>query len=83
MVTCTGAVADHRLPLRPSEVEAFVRALAAKFGLAAGTPGELPELARKWVDPLHDDLTKNPGAAVVVDNKVQPGNEAAPKPEDN
>src|SRR5260221_5653500 len=33
----TGATADHRLPLRASEVELFTRALAAKLGLG-GTP---------------------------------------------
>src|SRR5208282_3520173 len=29
----SGAVADHRLPLRASEVEAFARALAAALGV--------------------------------------------------
>ena len=34
MPTNTGAMADHRLPLRASEVEDFARALAAEIGHA-------------------------------------------------
>ena len=32
----TGSSADHRLPLRASEVEVFARALAAKLGIGTG-----------------------------------------------
>ncbi|MGH7803279.1 MAG: molybdopterin oxidoreductase, partial [Candidatus Binatia bacterium] len=34
--TTTGASADHRIPMRASEIEAFALAVAAKLGLAAG-----------------------------------------------
>ncbi len=68
MPTSTGVVADHRLPLKPSEVEAFARALAAEMkveGVAAS--GELSsEVAKKWVKPLADDLLKSKGKAVVI-----------------
>ncbi len=35
--TPTGAIADHRLALRPSEVEAFARAVAAGLGVGVQT----------------------------------------------
>ncbi len=73
LVTSTGGVADHRLPLKPSEVEAFARALAAKLGVAGVTaPAELPELAKQWIDPLAADLTAHKGTAVVIAGDHQP-----------
>src|SRR5258708_27821436 len=44
----TGATADHRLPLRASEVELFARALAGRLGL--GSSAALPPDAQKWLD---------------------------------
>jgi MoCo/4Fe-4S cofactor protein with predicted Tat translocation signal len=67
MVTGTGALADHRLPLKPSEIESFLRALAEKLGVTGGPkPGPLGELAKQWVDPLAKDLLAKKGAAVVL-----------------
>jgi len=50
----TGATADHRLPLRASEVELFTRALAAKLGL--GGSAAVPPDASKWLDAVGKDL---------------------------
>jgi MoCo/4Fe-4S cofactor protein with predicted Tat translocation signal len=50
----TGATADHRLPLRASQVESFARALAAKLGL--GGSASLPPAAEKWLDAAAADL---------------------------
>ncbi len=75
MVTNTGGVADHRLPLKPSEVEAFARALAARLGVAGvPAPADLPELAKQWIEPLAADLSapKNRGAAAVIVGGSQP-----------
>lgn len=67
MPSGTGVAADHRLPLKPSEVEAFARAVAAEMKVAGVTAsGELPELAKKWVKPLAADLLKNKGKALVI-----------------
>src|SRR5215831_4370947 len=35
-MTNTGAVADHRFPLRPSEIEDFAREVAARLGIQSG-----------------------------------------------
>jgi molybdopterin-containing oxidoreductase family iron-sulfur binding subunit len=61
MVECslsnTGAVADHRLALRPSQIETFARALAAELQVKeAPAAGDLPAEARTWVKAVADDL---------------------------
>jgi MoCo/4Fe-4S cofactor protein with predicted Tat translocation signal len=67
--TVTGATADHRLPLRASDVELFARALAAKLGLGgSATP---PAGADKWVDAVAADLQQHKGASLVVAGEQQ------------
>src|ERR1700731_825586 len=66
----TGATADHRLPLRASEVELFARALAAKLGL--GGSAAIPPDAEKWLDAVAKDLQKHKGASLVVAGEQQP-----------
>ncbi len=66
----TGATADHRLPLRASEVELFAHALAAKLGL--GGSAALPPAAEKWLDAVAKDLQSHKGASFVVAGEHQP-----------
>src|SRR5467141_604873 len=66
----TGATADHRLPLRSSEVELFARALAAKLGL--GGSAAIPPDAEKWLEAVAKDLQKHKGASLVVAGEQQP-----------
>jgi len=68
--TVTGATADHRLPLRASEVELFARALAAKLGL--GGSAAVPAGAEKFLDAVAKDLQKNKRASLVVAGEQQP-----------
>jgi molybdopterin-containing oxidoreductase family iron-sulfur binding subunit len=69
----TGAAADHRLPLRASEVASFVRALASRLGIAP-TPfnfGDNP-LHEAWIAAVADDLRANRGASIVLVGDEQP-----------
>ena len=66
----TGATADHRLPLRASEVENFARALAEKLGL--GGSAKVPAGAEKWLDAVAKDLQQHKGASLVVAGEQQP-----------
>src|SRR5256885_3859477 len=66
----TGATADHRLPLRASEVELFARALAAKLGLGGSVT--LPGGAEKWLDTVAKDLQKHKGVSLVAAGEQQP-----------
>ncbi|MGH9570419.1 MAG: molybdopterin oxidoreductase, partial [Candidatus Angelobacter sp.] len=70
--TTTGAKADHRIPVRPSEIEHLARALAVK----AGVPGisESPQLAgeqQKWLDAAAADLMQHRGRGLVVPGVFQ------------
>ena len=66
----TGSGADHRLPLRPSEVGQFARGLAALVGL--GGSATLSPAAQKWLDAVASDLTKHRGTSLVVAGEFQP-----------
>jgi molybdopterin-containing oxidoreductase family iron-sulfur binding subunit len=77
MPTATGARADHRLPVRPSEVEAFARQIAAAVGVAgvAGGPalsGRAAEQAQAWVAGIAQDLLAHKGAGLIVAGDSQP-----------
>jgi MoCo/4Fe-4S cofactor protein with predicted Tat translocation signal len=65
----TGSNADHRLPLRASEIEQFARALAAKLGL--GGSGTLSPAAAKWLDTVAQDLQGHRGSSLVVAGEQQ------------
>jgi molybdopterin-containing oxidoreductase family iron-sulfur binding subunit len=70
----TGAVADHRLPLGPREVEALARALAAALDVPgrrdAGRPGADPHPA--FVAAVARDLGRHRGAGIVIAGEEQP-----------
>ncbi|MBO0727579.1 MAG: molybdopterin oxidoreductase, partial [Blastocatellia bacterium] len=72
-MTNTGAVADHRFPLRPSEIESFAREVAAALGIqAGGQTGGVETKWRSWVDPLARDLQKRRGRSLVIAGDSQP-----------
>ena len=57
MPTPTGAKADHRLPLRPSQIESLARALAADLGVpGVNRGGALPADAQAWLAAVRNDL---------------------------
>lgn len=69
--TITGSNADHRLPLRSSDIETFTRALARELGLNA--PGQdVSEEQREWVSTVASDLRTYRGGALVVVGERQP-----------
>jgi MoCo/4Fe-4S cofactor protein with predicted Tat translocation signal len=65
--TLTGAMADHRLPLRAGRMEILARALAGKLGLAGlhQGGGELP-VPEPWLDAVARDLAAHRGASLIV-----------------
>ena len=72
--TSTGAMADHRLPLRATEVENFARALAEELGvktIAASNPAP-PGVPAGWISALGRDLEKHRGACLVLAGEQQP-----------
>ncbi|MGE0444907.1 MAG: TAT-variant-translocated molybdopterin oxidoreductase [Vicinamibacterales bacterium] len=70
--TNTGTKADHRLPLRASQIEAVARAVAAQVGVAGAAPGALPDAAQRWIAPLVADLQAARGRSLVIAGEGQP-----------
>jgi MoCo/4Fe-4S cofactor protein with predicted Tat translocation signal len=66
----TGAMADHRFALRPSEIANFAAAIATKAGLSVRSTTD-PQNSQ-WIDALVRDLQKHRGASVVVAGDQQP-----------
>lgn len=67
----TGALADERQVVRPSQVELVARALARGLGIDAKTAeGHAPWDA--WVEAVVRDLKKNRGACLVLAGEQQP-----------
>ena len=70
----TGGMADHRLPMRASEIERFARAVANKLGVASevsGAEADHPGHAQ-WVKSLVADLQKHRGSSIVLAGEHQP-----------
>jgi molybdopterin-containing oxidoreductase family iron-sulfur binding subunit len=73
MPTTTGAKADHRLRMKPSQIELMARALAADLGVAGVTRGPaLSPEAQAWVTAVRTDLNAHRGAGIVVTGEAQP-----------
>jgi MoCo/4Fe-4S cofactor protein with predicted Tat translocation signal len=76
--TLTGAKADHRLPVKASEVESIAREISAALGGAStGSPSAsvprpgAPDIA-KFVAALAKDLQAHRGRCVIVPGEYQP-----------
>ena len=66
----TGATADHRLPLRSSDVGLFTRALAAKLGL--GGTAQMSGAAQKWLETVQAELQAHRAACLIIPGEHQP-----------
>src|SRR6185369_1430931 len=69
MPTSTGTSADHRFPVRPSQIESYARAIAASLGI--GGPAVLPDFF-KDAAAIGRDLKANAGASIVIAGDEQP-----------
>ena len=72
-LSCTGAKADHRLPLRCGEIETLARAIVGKLGVSA-TPGAAGPAGwhDKWIAAVAKDLEAHRGRSLVLAGDRQP-----------
>jgi MoCo/4Fe-4S cofactor protein with predicted Tat translocation signal len=63
----TGAMADHRVAMRPSAVEGFARAVAAGLGMAVEGGTSHP-----WLGAIVKDLRAHAGRGLVLAGEWQP-----------
>ncbi len=68
--TPTGSLADHRLPVRPSEIRTLGAALLAALEGAPGATAGLPPRRAEWIEAAAADLRA--GAGLVVAGERQP-----------
>jgi MoCo/4Fe-4S cofactor protein with predicted Tat translocation signal len=78
MPTSTGARADHRLPLKPSAIEGFARAISSAIG-SGGSGGSRggpesgdPAASQKFIAAVAKDLLAHRGRSLVVAGDGQP-----------
>ncbi len=67
----TGAKADHRFAMAPSQVAAFVRGLAAQVGAGGDAAPTGRETQTKWMSALVKDLQAHRGSSLVVAGQGQ------------
>src|SRR6185369_6506664 len=76
MPTRTGSRADHRLPLRPGDVEAVAWRIAAGVGAIAfqrpSPDDRMSPAARKFAEAIVKDLTAHRGTSLVIAGDEQP-----------
>jgi len=71
--TITGAAADHRLPLRPSLIEALARLLAQLLGVEIEGPSSaVPGVDEAWLAAVAGDLQSHGGTSLVIAGPGQP-----------
>ncbi len=62
----TGAKAEHRLKLRPSEIERYLRIIASRLGINAGGGAAANSADEKWLNAVVNDLRTHRGSGLVI-----------------
>jgi MoCo/4Fe-4S cofactor protein with predicted Tat translocation signal len=70
--TNTGSKADHRLPMRASEIESFARAVASALGVSGAGSATVLAAAQRWMGPVVKDLQAARGRSLVMAGDGQP-----------
>jgi len=70
-VSTTGANADNRIAIRPSEFQAFVEALAGHLGVSASQAGTLPDRQQMFVNAIAKDILSTRGRSIVIAGEWQ------------
>jgi MoCo/4Fe-4S cofactor protein with predicted Tat translocation signal len=72
--SATGPLADHRLALKPSQIEPFARAVAARLGLAVASGDAFGPSSPHgaWIAALVQDLRAHRGHSLVLAGEAQP-----------
>src|ERR1700689_3391233 len=74
MPTSTGAMADHRKPVRASEIGGIAQRLAAEVGVASANGGEnnSQNISADWTRAVAKDLQQHRGSSLVIAGEEQP-----------
>jgi molybdopterin-containing oxidoreductase family iron-sulfur binding subunit len=73
MTTNTGAVSDHRLPLRSADIDDLARQLAVLAGISVPPSANASSKIRsEWVSAVWRDLAAHRGSSLVIAGEHQP-----------
>jgi MoCo/4Fe-4S cofactor protein with predicted Tat translocation signal len=73
MTTSTGVMADHRLPLRSSDIDDLSRQIAAAAGIVVPpSMNASRKIPSEWVSAVWRDLSAHRGSSVVIAGEQQP-----------
>jgi MoCo/4Fe-4S cofactor protein with predicted Tat translocation signal len=73
MPTATGAVSDHRLPVRSADIDDLARQLAAAAGVAVPPSSNASaKIPAAWVGAVGRDLAAHRGSSIVIAGEHQP-----------
>ncbi|MGB8673824.1 MAG: TAT-variant-translocated molybdopterin oxidoreductase [Candidatus Acidiferrales bacterium] len=72
MPTGTGAVADHRLAMRSSDISAFAGQLAAAVGVSGANSAGAGSAPAAWIAAVAKDLAAHRGSSLVIAGPLQP-----------
>ncbi|HXN71733.1 MAG TPA: TAT-variant-translocated molybdopterin oxidoreductase [Candidatus Acidoferrales bacterium] len=74
MPTSTGAMADHRKPVRASEIAGFAAHLASELGIgsATGASASVQGISSEWTRAVAKDLQQHRGSSLVIAGDEQP-----------
>ena len=70
--TNTGAAADHRLAIKPSQILDLALAIAKEAGVEGAPAATLPDPLAKWAAAVAKDLKAHKGKALVLVGDSQP-----------
>jgi MoCo/4Fe-4S cofactor protein with predicted Tat translocation signal len=68
--TMTGSLADHKIPVKPSQIAMIAQAFGAALGAGGQVADDLP-LPRPWFDAVVRDLQRHRGRSLVVAGEGQ------------
>ena len=71
-MTLTGAKADHRLAVKPSQMIDIAKAIAGAVGVSGASASGLSSEATAWINAMAKDLQASRGKSVVVAGDNQP-----------
>jgi MoCo/4Fe-4S cofactor protein with predicted Tat translocation signal len=74
VLSVTGAMADHRWPMRLREVEGFARAVAEGLGTQGVSASKAPasKVPAAWIQAVVRDLQNHRGSSIVIAGDQQP-----------
>jgi len=74
MPTSTGAMADHRKPLRATDIEGFAQRLASEVGVGSANGNASQNISAEWTRAVAKDLQQHRGSSLVIAGEEQPPN---------